>query len=249
MMRSLLIRGLLVGLAAAAFGYVVAWFLGEPQVALAISFEEAKAAGDAPEPELVSRTVQKTIGLITALVVYGAALGGLFSIVFALAYGRMGSFSARTTSGLVALGGFTAVYVVPFLKYPPSPPAVGSDDTIGSRTTLYFTVILLSLFAAAVAIYAGRRFAPRLGGWNATLLAVGVFIVGVTVIYLLMPPVNEVPADFSATVLWRFRLASLAIQVTLWSTLGLLFGALAQRALAGERTRVRARINDAVGRP
>jgi hypothetical protein len=240
MMRSLLIRGLLVGLAAAAFAYVVGWFLGEPQVALAISFEEAKAAaaGEAPEPELVSRTVQRTIGLITALVVYGAALGGLFSIAFAFAYGRMGSFSARTTSVLVALGGFTAVYVVPFLKYPPNPPAVGSDDTIGSRTTLYFTVILLSLFAAAVAIYAGRRFAPRLGGWNAALLAAGVFIVGATVIYLVLPPVNEVPADFSATVLWRFRLASLAIQVTLWSTLGLLFGALAQRALTGERTTV-----------
>jgi hypothetical protein len=238
MMRSLLIRGMLVGLAAAVLAYVVAWFLGEPQVASAISFEEAKAAaaGEAPEPELVSRTVQETAGLITALVVYGLAFGGLFSIAFAFANGRIGAFSVRTTSALVALVGFAVVYVVPFLKYPPNPPAVGSPDTIGSRTTLYFTMIVLSLLTTAVALYAGRRLAPRLGAWNATLAAVAVFAAVIGVVYAVMPAVNEVPADFSATVLWRFRLASLSVQGTVWATLGLLFGALAERALHGPRT-------------
>ncbi|GAA4591654.1 CbtA family protein [Planotetraspora phitsanulokensis] len=237
MMRSLLIRGMLVGLAAAALAYVVAWFLGEPQVALAISFEEAKAAaaGEAHDHEVFSRTVQETLGLITALVVYGVAFGGLFSIVFAFAHGRIGDFRPRTTAALVALVGFAVIYVVPFLKYPPNPPAVGSEDTIGSRTTLYVTMILLSLLTTAVALYAGRRLAPRLGGWNATLAAVGVFAVIIGITYVVMPEVNEVPGDFSATVLWRFRLASLAIQLTVWGTLGLLFGGLTDRAL-GRRT-------------
>ncbi|GAA1266294.1 membrane protein [Planotetraspora silvatica] len=237
MMRTLLIRGMLVGLAAAALAYVVAWFLGEPQVALAISFEEAKAAasGEMHEHEVVSRTVQETFGLITALIVYGVAFGGLFSIAFAFAHGRIGDFRPRTTAALVALVGFVVIYVVPFLKYPPNPPAVGSEDTIGSRTTLYVTMIVLSLFTTAVALYAGRRLAPRLGGWNAALVAVGVFAVIIGIIYVVMPAVNEVPADFSATVLWRFRLASLAIQLTVWGTLGLLFGGLTDRAL-GRRT-------------
>ncbi|GIH68241.1 CbtA family protein [Sphaerimonospora thailandensis] len=235
MMRSLLIRGMLVGLAAAALAYVVAWFLGEPQVALAISFEEAKAAaaGEATEPELVSRTVQETFGLITALAVFGVAFGGLFSIAFALAHGRIGSHRPHVTSALVALAGFVTVYVVPFLKYPPSPPAVGDPDTIGTRTGLYFTLIVLSLLAAGLAGYAGRRLVARLGGWNAGLTAVGVFVVIVMVIYLVMPSIDEVPADFSATVLWRFRLASLAIQATTWATLGLLFGTLAERVFTG----------------
>ncbi|MFC0860961.1 CbtA family protein [Sphaerimonospora cavernae] len=235
MMRSLLIRGMLVGLAAAALAYVVAWFLGEPQVALAISFEEAKAAaaGEASEPELVSRTVQETFGLITALAVFGVAFGGLFSIAFALAHGRIGSHRPYVTSALVALAGFVTVYVVPFLKYPPSPPAVGDPDTIGARTGLYFTLIVLSLLAAGLAGYAGRRLVARLGGWNAGLTAVGVFVVIVMVIYLVMPSIDEVPADFSADVLWRFRLASLAIQATTWATLGLLFGPLAERLFTG----------------
>jgi hypothetical protein len=59
------------------------------------------------------------------------------------------------------------------------------------------------------------------------------------VLYLL-PPINEVPENFSAMVLWRFRTTSLGMHVILWATLGLGFGALAEKRLAvggGERGR------------
>jgi predicted cobalt transporter CbtA len=48
----------------------------------------------------------------------------------------------------------------------------------------------------------------------------------------LMPDVNEVPADFPATVLWRFRLAALGTQLLLWGVIGGLFGALTERRAA-----------------
>jgi hypothetical protein len=38
--------------------------------------------------------------------------------------------------------------------------------------------------------------------------------------------------QFSAVVLWRFRVGSLGIHVVLWTTIGLLFGALAERSFA-----------------
>ena len=38
------------------------------------------------------------------------------------------------------------------------------------------------------------------------------------------------PADFPADVLWRFRMASLGLQVVLWSTIGVVFGVLAERS-------------------
>jgi predicted cobalt transporter CbtA len=44
-----------------------------------------------------------------------------------------------------------------------------------------------------------------------------------------LPDINEVPADFPAVVLWRFRMASLGMQVLMWTTLGLVFGMLAER--------------------
>jgi len=46
-----------------------------------------------------------------------------------------------------------------------------------------------------------------------------------------MPSLDEVPQGFPADVLWSFRQAALAIQATLWATLGLVFGSLADSVL------------------
>ena len=50
---------------------------------------------------------------------------------------------------------------------------------------------------------------------------------------LMLPPISEVPSEFSAEVLWRFRLASLGIEAVLWTALGLTFGVVAEYLLAG----------------
>jgi hypothetical protein len=224
---------MLVGLVAALLSLGFASRFGEPQVAKAIDFEsiQAQAAGEAEEPELVSRGVQSTIGLATAVGAYGLAFGGLFGLAVAIAWGRIGRFGARATAALVALGAFVIVQLVPFLKYPANPPAVGDPDTIGRRTVLYLVMIAISGLAAAAGLSTGRRLAPRLGNWNATLAGVGVFAAAVAVAYVLLPGVNEVPADFPAVVLWRFRLASLGTQAVMWTTFGLLFGYLTERAM------------------
>ena len=49
---------------------------------------------------------------------------------------------------------------------------------------------------------------------------------------LILPPVNEVPGDFSATMLWNLRVASLGVEAVLWRALGLIFGVLAARLLS-----------------
>jgi predicted cobalt transporter CbtA len=49
------------------------------------------------------------------------------------------------------------------------------------------------------------------------------------------PGVNEVPENFPAVVLWQFRIASLGAQVIMWATIGLGFGALAERILTPNR--------------
>lgn len=237
MMRALLVRGMLAGLAAAALALVVAWLYGEPQVAHAIAFEEARAHAEhaGHEPEVVGRTVQKTAGLITAMAVYGTALGGLFSIAFAFASGRLGRLGARATAALVALAGFVAIELVPFLKYPATPPAVGNPATIGGRTALYFCMMALGILATTAAVIVCRRLVPRLGAWNAiTVTAVG-YAVLLAVVYRLTPKPEAVPEHFPATVLWDFRLASLGVQLVLWSTIGLLFGYLTERSVTRRR--------------
>lgn len=238
MTRTLLARGMGVGLAAALLAFVFSFLVGEPQVERAIELEgqAAAAAGLAEEPEVVSRGVQRTVGLATASAMYGLALGGLFGIAFAVAYGRIGGFGPRAAAGLLALGGFVTVQLVPFLKYPPNPPAVGDPDTIGRRTVLYL-MLAISVLAGLAAVSFGRRAAPRLGNWNATLAATGGSLALVVAAYLVLPGVDEVAAGFPATMLWRFRLASLGTQAVLWAAVGLLFGALTERGLQGRSRR------------
>jgi predicted cobalt transporter CbtA len=244
MIRTLLIRGMIAGLVAGLIGFGFARAFGEPSVARAIAFEEhhehahehadATAAAahshDHGDEELVSRDTQAGLGLLTGVAVFGTALGGLFSLVFAFAYGRLGALRARGTSAMLALFGFVSVAIVPFLKYPPNPPAVGNAETIGPRTALFFGMVAISI-AAAFAVRLQRRMAARHGGWNATLVAAAAYIVVIVVAQVALPRIDEVPADFSASLLWNFRLAAIGIQALLWTTLGLVFGALAAREL------------------
>lgn len=230
--RVLLVRGMLAGLLAGIAAFLVAYFLGESQVDAAIAIEEAGAHdhGDA-EAAPVSRALQATAGLGTGTLLYGIALGGIAALVYCYALGRIGRFGPRATALLVSGGLFVTVTLVPFFKYPANPPAVGDPETSAQRTTLYVLMLALGLLLAAAALILGRRLAPRLGNWNATVVASLAFVVAVGIAYALLPGINEVPTGFPAALVWQFRLASLAIQAAMWTTFGLAFGFLADRAL------------------
>jgi len=61
------------------------------------------------------------------------------------------------------------------------------------------------------------------------LLSSGVFIIVMCVVSHFLPEIDEIPAGFPASLLWRFRVAALELQVVLWTALGLLFGWLTER--------------------
>jgi hypothetical protein len=233
MVSSLLLRGMLAGLVAGLLAFGFAKAFGEPQIDRAIGVEEqlAHAHGEAPEPELVSRETQSTVGLLTGILVYAVSVGGLFALVFAFLYGRVGDLSPRTLSLILAAVALIVLMVVPALKYPPNPPSVGQPDTIAFRTQMYFAMIGLSLASAGFATWLCRRLVPRYGRWNGGVAAILCFIGLVVAGQFLLPGINEVPASFPAVTLWEFRVASLGIHLILWSIIGLLFGALSQDRL------------------
>ncbi|MES4892401.1 CbtA family protein [Streptomyces sp. NPDC096012] len=227
--RNLLVRGMLAGLAAGVLALIAAYLLGEPSVDKAIGFEDAHSHEH--EMEVVSRSLQSTAGLATGVLIYGVAFGGIAALAYCFALGRVGRFGPRATALLLSGCALLAVYVVPFLKYPANPPSVGDPDTIGRRTTLYFLMMLLSVLLAVAATILGRRLAPSLGTWWATVAAVAAFAVVIGLAYAFLPVVDEVPKGFPAGLLWRFRLSAVAIQAVLWGGFGLLFGELAERRL------------------
>lgn len=232
--RSLLIRGMLAGLVAGLVAFVFARLFGEPSVNAAIAFEAAQMeAGTTNEPELVSRTIrtiQASLGLAVAVCLFGAATGGIFSLVFAFVHGRVSRVGARATAATLAVLGFASVFLVPSLKYPPNPPAVGHPETIGQRSGLYLLMIVISVAAAVAGMLVRRSLLPRRGPWNGAVAGVATYLVIVGAASAFLPAINEVPADFSATVLWDFRIASLGTQLVLWTVIGVVFGALAERA-------------------
>lgn len=235
MVGRLLLRGMIAGLIAGVLAFGFAYAFGEPEVNYAIGLEEQKAiaAGEDPaaEPEIVSRGVQSTIGLATGILVYGAAIGGIFALVFAYAYGRATRLGARASAALLAVAAFIAVVVVPQVKYAPNPPAVGSAETIAARTSLFFVMLALSIVVTVLAVMLARRLWASRGPWGAGIAAGLAWLAAVVVIQLVMPAINEVPADFSADSLWRFRMVSLGIHAVLWAGIGLIFGALAEPVL------------------
>lgn len=243
--RDFLLRGLLAGLIAGFAAFAVAFVVGEPSLEAAIALEDpaghAHAEGTAEHSHVeqrhaaeeaeVPRSLQSTLGLLTATSVAGTTLGGLAGVVVALALGRFGRLGARGTCLAVAATGFVSLSAVPFAIYPPNPPAVGSGDTIGLRTALYFVLVAISVIAAVTAVLVGRRLARTWAAWPAGLTAIVGYALTMVVVGLVLPRWNEVPAGFPATVLYDFRVAGLVTSLTLWAVLGVVLAELVHRRL------------------
>jgi predicted cobalt transporter CbtA len=237
-LRSLLICGLLAGLCAGVLATGFAELVGEPQVNRAIAFEDvhehAHGRGAANDAPVVSRAMQRSFGLLSAAVIYGLALGCLFALAFAVVYGRVGRASPARTSVWLALAAFVTVFLVPFVKYPANPPAVGDADTIGKRTAVYVTMIAISLLAGVAAVRLRGALRERHTEQTSILLAAALYLGVVVTAGLALPSASEVPADFPADTLFRFREASVGMQAVLWSTIGLVFAATSQRVMTGQ---------------
>jgi predicted cobalt transporter CbtA len=242
---SLLVRGLLVGLFAGLLAGTFAYVMGEPHIDAAIAIEEAAGSAhthsdesvlaeeEAEEEELVSRAGQRA-GLFLATSLYGVALGGIFAVGFALLRRRLGTPSDGFAALGLAAAGFLGIVLVPFLKYPPNPPAVGDPETITGRTVTYLLTIVLGLLAVWLAVWVSR-LAPAQPDWLRPAAGMAAFVATVIVAYLVLPAINEVPGDFPAVLLWQFRLSSLGTQAVLWSLLGLGYAASLSRFRVAER--------------
>ncbi|MCM6772307.1 CbtA family protein [Nocardia sp. CDC159] len=262
--------GVLFGALGGLLAFVFARVLSEPIIDRAIDYEGGRedarleldrAAGHAVEhvheAELFTRSVQANAGLGFGIIVFGAAVGALFAVVYCIALGRAARLAPRPLALLVAGGMFLALYGVPFVKYPPNPPAVGNADTIAERTGLHLAMVALTVALLLAAIWLSRKLQARLGVWNAAVLAGAAFVVVMGVVMALLPWPGELGAEpvgggfatdtprpltdpsgrivfpgFPADDLYYFRLYSLLGQVILWTVIGFGMATLAPRLLA-----------------
>jgi predicted cobalt transporter CbtA len=234
----LLLRGALAGGIGGLLAFAFARIFAEPQIQRAIDFETASSPPGHDDHEVFSRTIQENAGAGIAVIFFGVAMGLLLAVAYRVCLGRVGAVRAKPLAMLVAGGGFLAFYLVPFIKYPANPPAVGEAETIRQRSALYLVMVGCSLLLLILAVYLGQRLRTRFGNWNASLLAGGAFVIVIGVVMAVLPRVAEVPAGFPADVLFRFRLYSIATQLILWTAVGLVFGPLAARLLEPHASRL-----------
>ncbi len=235
--RSVALGAVALGILGGLLAALLLTFIGEPSIEEAINIEHDRAeatAGPADaahpaEPEIVSRSVQKGVGLFSAYALSGAAFGLLFAVVFwALRGSRPDPFRRALVAGTILAGALT---VAPWLKYPPNPPAVGDPDTLAQRQILYVSLICLTAVVGVAAAALSTRLQRE--GWpepRRTVAVVAAVVVALAIAMAVLPGAPD-PITVPANLLWRFRLASLSGNLLLWTTISLGVG-----ALASERT-------------
>jgi predicted cobalt transporter CbtA len=233
----LLRRGLGAGLAAGVASALLVWLCVEPVIRRALVIEEARTGhhGHGEEP-LVSRSLQVVGGAATSVVV-GALFGVVFAVVFARIRHRLPGSSDFVRAAVLAALGFLVFSVMPALKIPANPPGVGDPATVTERTLIYVLTILLSL-AVVLAVGALDRYLAGSGAPDTTRYTLGMYaaVAGVAAILLLAPASPDtVPSDVPASLLWDFRLASLAQLAAMWAVLGTTFGVLVERGAVRRR--------------
>jgi hypothetical protein len=236
--RTFLVHGLVAGLVAGIAAFIVGYTVAEPQIDRAIAVEEAAAqaemadmpgmAGMEMDEPVVSRGTQSTWGLATMTLGIGIVLGGITGIVSAIGLGRFGSLRPTSSTALVVALAAVSYSIVPFLKYPAAPPAVGSGETTAERSALFFGFLAISLLAMVVAVAVARRGSRHWGGLPGILAGAGTYVVVVAVAAIALPKVDEL-GSFPASILWDFRVSSLLTLLTTWAAIGVVLTVLVDR--------------------
>lgn len=243
------VSGLVAGLASFAYARLEI----SPLIDQAIGYEEGRAHAESAltgehghAHEVFTRAVQEDVGAGVGTLVFGVVMGALFAVAFSVLLAvlrRHGMpVDPRAAAVLLAVAAFVSTTVIPSLTYPPNPPGVGLEDTIGDRTTAYLAIVVASVVLAAAAVAVGLRSAPRIGGWQSGIAATAGYLVAVATVMALMPSFHEVPgpvtgpvgdiafAGFPAEVLSEFRIDSLLTQAILWSVIAAGFAVMLPRS-------------------
>jgi hypothetical protein len=199
-------RGALAGIFAGVLGFIFARIFAEPVINQAIAYESGRdswlarlnqAAGRpvAPDgPEIFSRTIQSTVGIATGIIAFSAAVGALIAVAYLVLHGRF-TVRPRNLVWMIAAFGFFGVYLLPFVKYPANPPAVGHTFTIGTRAQLYLAMVASSLILLGLAVFLTRRLMPRFGLTGAVVIAAVAFLVVFGVLIGLLPSLGNLSAN------------------------------------------------------
>lgn len=212
----------------------------EPFIERAIELEMQNTAksGQIINPaEFAAYRLWQRGGEIVAGTVLGLSIGSLFGIVFAYARSSVPGSNNKKKGLIVAGIMWFTLFLMPLLKYPANPPAVGDPETIYYRQTLYLAFLAISGFSAL-----GLAFLYRKMGSPHTKKAIipAAYAAIMAGAYLAMPA-NPDPLNAPMELVIGFRITS-AITISLfWGLLGVIFGAFWDKLKPHESARISVR--------
>jgi predicted cobalt transporter CbtA len=229
---ALLVRGATSGGVAGLLSGAFSYLLAEPSMDRAVRLESAREAAEhSPtdhHTEIFSRATQHA-GLVVATTATGLALGVLFAVVHLLLHRRAPHADSWPRALRLTAAGFTAVWLLPFVRYPSNPPGAGDPGTVGQRTLTWLAAVGIGLIGMVLAWALRSHMESRGAGAPARQLCVAAVLVAATAALFTLPD-NTDAMDVPAGLLWEFRLWSVATALLLWAALGAAFGLLGERA-------------------
>ena len=205
----------------------------EPYIDQAIDIENqnAIAAGEPVDPlEYNNYRIWQKGGEIAA----GTILGTLFGVVFA--YSRSSLPGSNNKKKALILAGIMwfVLFLIPALKYPANPPAVGDPETIYYRQSLYIAYLTISGLLALGLVFLYRK----IGKVRAKKVIVpAVYAALMTGAYVVMPP-NPDAINPPMDLVTGFRIASGFTMSIFWGLLGIILGAFWDRTKPHEKMKV-----------
>ena len=195
----------------------------EPYIerAIAIENENAIASGKMFDPtEYAIYRAWQQGGQIAAGTVLGTALGSLFGVVFAYARDSIPGSSNKRKALLLAGVMWLVLFLIPALKYPGNPPAVGNPETIYYRETLYIAFLAISGFSALGLAFLYRK----LGGLQSKKVLIPALYGAIIVSAYLALPANPDQITAPMDLVMGFRIASALTMSVFWGLLGISLG-------------------------
>jgi len=168
------------------------------------------------------RVWQKS-GQILAGVILGVSMGSLFGIVFALSRNSLPGNNDIKKSIVLAGMMWSALYLIPFLKYPANPPTVGDGETVVLRAILYLSFIAISGIGVISFYQLSKKF--KNNKKFVALIGYGLFI---TIVFVVMP---ENPDEITTpmNLVNEFRIMSVLGITSFWISIGIILGFLWHR--------------------
>jgi predicted cobalt transporter CbtA len=202
--------------------------LVEPYIDRAISIETQNAIkeGEVVYPvELQNYRLWQKAGEIAAGAILGTSLGALFGIVFVYSRSLLLHSDSNVKKALILAGiMWFVLFLVPALKYPANPPAVGDPDTIYYRESLYIGLLAISGFSALGLALLYRMLGNRTNNKNRIIIVPVIYAAIIVGAFLVLPP-NPDKITAPADLVQGFRIASAFTMTIFWGLLGITLGA------------------------